>query len=107
MAWGAGATKRSINRPHSSSQEATEDSGRLRNQARGMSTRAIGSQFAMTLLSPPASLMASAHIWMNCAGSAAPSYHGGNPVLNFGGHRTLRKAEEKARWPAAPSNAPS
>ena len=100
-AWGTGATKRVMSRPHSSSQEATEDSGRLSIQERGTLVRAIGSQFAITL-SPPPTQMAYPYNRKNSSGSALSSYRGGNAGLNLCGHRTRRRLGVKARWPAAP-----
>jgi cellulose synthase/poly-beta-1,6-N-acetylglucosamine synthase-like glycosyltransferase len=70
---GTGAPKRAMKRPRSSSQEATEDSGRLSIQARGTPARAMGNQLAMTLSSPPATQTASSYAWRNAAGSATPS----------------------------------
>ena len=70
--WGAGAAKRMMKRPRSSSQEAGEDSGKLRSQARGAPARAMGSQLAMTLSSPPALRTASSYASRKTSGAVAP-----------------------------------
>lgn len=59
MMWGTGAAKRATKRPRSSSQEATEDPGRLRSHACGTPVRDMGNQLSMTLSSPSAAQTAS------------------------------------------------
>ena len=58
---GTGAANRATKRSRSSSQDATEDPGRVSSQARGALARAMGNQLAMTLSSPPAFRTASSY----------------------------------------------
>ena len=72
MTWGVDAPKRAAKRSRSSSEDAMDDSGRLKNQARGTPVSAMRSQLAMTLLSLPATETTSSYDWRKMAGSAAP-----------------------------------
>ena len=71
--WGSGAAKCAMKKLRSSSQEATEDSDRLRRQARGTPMRSMGNQLAKTLSSLPSAQMASSYPRRKLVGSASSS----------------------------------
>ena len=70
---GTGAAYWMRKRLRNSSQEATEDVGRLSSQTRGTPVRAMGNLLAMTLSSPPSLRTASPYASRKANGSVAPS----------------------------------